>query len=104
MSILGSSWISLAGGLVLWAAFLEMALIAKKFEVVFGRHSRWEAMALAPSGLALYSLLAVVGLGGLNQAAAREAAYWILFVSGLLCAWSARRFWLLLRSLESKEP
>ena len=101
--LLGSPWVALAGGLGLWAAFLVLALIARKFEVVFGRHTRWEAMALAPTGLVIYAVLVVSGLGGIERDSARELAYLILFVSGLLCGWSARRFWLMLRSLESRE-
>jgi len=99
----GLSLLSLSGGLILWAAFLELALIARKFEVVFGKHTRWGWMAAAPTGLVIYSLLGVSGLGGLEPATAREASYWILGVSGLACGWSARRFWLLLRSLEARD-
>jgi hypothetical protein len=103
MSGSGGPWVAVAGGLALWAAFLTLAVIARKFEGIFERRTRWAWMAAAPSGLVVYALLAVAGLGGVDPDAARELSYWLLLASGVLCALGAGRFRAMLRSLEDKE-
>jgi len=95
--------LAVCGGLCLWGAFLCLALVARRYEVIFQRMTQWRLMALAPSGLLVYCLLVVVGVGSGGNEAARSVAYWLLFISGFLCLVAARRFAMILVSLERKE-
>lgn len=78
---------SFAGGILLWIAFVYVALIARRFEALTRQRTFWQAMLIAPSGILFYNI--VQGYGFLVRGRMSSAEKWwgfvVLFVSALLC-------------------
>ena len=52
-----TNYISLIAGILLWAAFLLIGLIARRFETLTGQRSYWVAMLVAPLGIIIYNFI-----------------------------------------------
>ncbi len=78
---------SFAGGLLLWIAFIYVALIARRFEALTQQRTFWQAMLVAPSGILFYNF--VQGYGFLARGSMNDTEKWlgfvVLFVSAVLC-------------------
>ncbi len=80
--------VSLAGGILLWVAFIYVALIARRFEALTQQRTFWQAMLLAPSGILFYVIVQSYGFRTRGSMTVDEQ-WWgfvVLFVSALLCA------------------
>ncbi|OQY27888.1 MAG: hypothetical protein B6244_09055 [Candidatus Cloacimonetes bacterium 4572_55] len=51
------------GAVFLWGTFIFLALIARRYEIVFHKPTKWQYMLIAPSGILLYVLLSAVAYG-----------------------------------------
>jgi hypothetical protein len=56
-----TNYLSLIGGFLLWAAFVLMGLIARRFETLTGQRTFWQAMVIAPVGILIYNLIQANG-------------------------------------------
>ncbi len=78
---------SYAGGLLLWIAFVYIALIARRFETLTQQRTFWQAMLVAPSGIMVYNIIQAWGF--LQRGRMNDTEKWwgfsILFVSALIC-------------------
>jgi hypothetical protein len=52
-----TNYLSLIGGFLLWAAFVLMGLIARRFETLTGQRTFWQGMVIAPVGILIYNLI-----------------------------------------------
>jgi len=83
-------WTDWAGGLsslLLWAAFVIIAIIAYRFERLRDRRTYWQLLLLAPSGLLFYTAIVISGFsqqGGLNSEQ-KWLAFPVLALSALFC-------------------
>jgi len=85
------SWtnvVSVAGGILLWIAFVYIALIARRFEALTQQRTLWQAMLVVPIGILVYSLFQAYGFLTRGSMLLREQwwGFLALFVSALLCA------------------
>jgi hypothetical protein len=78
---------SLAGGILLWVAFIYVALIARRFEALTQQRTFWQAMLVAPSGILFYIVVQSYGfrLRGSMTVPEQWWGFVVLFVSALLC-------------------
>ncbi len=78
---------SFAGGILLWVAFVYVALIARRFEALTHQRTFWQAMLVAPSGILVYNIIQAYGF--LSRGAMNDREKWwgfsFLFGSALLC-------------------
>lgn len=78
---------SFAGGILLWIAFVYVALIARRFQALTRQRTYWQAMLIAPSGILFYNF--VQGYGFLARGQMSDPEKWwgfvVLFVSAVLC-------------------
>jgi hypothetical protein len=78
---------SFAGGLLLWIAFVFVALIARRFQALTQQRTYWQAMLVAPIGILVYNI--IQGLAFLAHGSMNDAEKWwgfvILFVSAVMC-------------------
>lgn len=78
---------SFAGGILLWIAFVYVALIARRFQALTQQRTFWQAMLVAPIGILVYNI--IQGLGFLTRGAMNSNEKWwgfvILFVSAVMC-------------------
>jgi hypothetical protein len=78
---------SFAGGILLWIAFVYVALIARRFQALTRQRTFWQAMLIAPSGILFYNI--VQGYGFLVRGQMSDPEKWwgfvVLFVSAVLC-------------------
>jgi len=98
--------LSLAGATMLWAAFLPLGVIARRYELVFQKWTGWKPLMLAPSGILLYVL--IIPVGWLSFAEALRAplefiAYTALLISSLATLVMVVRFHRVIRQLTENE-
>ncbi|PZR97756.1 MAG: hypothetical protein DLM69_09415 [Candidatus Chloroheliales bacterium] len=79
--------ISWAAGLLLWLAFIVAAFIARRLQNLSGQRTYWQALLIAPSGIAIYTI--IQGLAFSQGRALNDSEKWtgftILFLSAVLC-------------------
>lgn len=78
---------SYAGGILLWVAFVYIALIARRFEALTQQRTYWQAMLVAPSGILIYNIVQAYGFLTRGRMTVTEQwwSFVILFVSALGC-------------------
>ncbi len=78
---------SVAAGVLLWIAFIYVALIARRFETLTRQRTFWQAMLFAPSGILFYVIVQSIGFRTRGSMTVDEQwwSFVILFVSALLC-------------------
>lgn len=78
---------SLGGGLLLWIAFIFVALIARRFETLTQQRAFWQAMLVAPSGILFYIVVQSYGFAQRGSMLPNEQmwGFTVLFISALLC-------------------
>lgn len=79
---------SVAAGVLLWIAFIYVALIARRFETLTRQRTLWQAMLFAPSGILFYVIVQSIGFRTRGSMTVDEQwwSFVILFISALLCA------------------
>ncbi len=78
---------SYAGGILLWIAFIYVALIARRFETLTQQRTFWQAMLVAPIGILVYNIIQALAFLDHGQMNDNEKlwGFSILFLSALLC-------------------
>jgi hypothetical protein len=83
-------WTDWAGGvssLLLWAAFVIIAIIAYRFERLRDTRTYWQLLLLAPSGILFYTAIVIIGFsqkGGLTNDQ-KWLSFPVLALSALFC-------------------
>jgi hypothetical protein len=89
-----TTFLSIAGGLLLWWGFFTVGIIARKYERTFARRTNWQFLALAPSGILIYTIWQ--GIAYIQKGAFSVTEQWInytlVLISGGLCLWGAYVF------------
>lgn len=92
-----SSYLTIAGALVLWLSLILFSIIAKKYEIVLRKKTDWQFMIIAPSGILIFAIIktyAAVIKGFLKMTFIQSwIAYGIFFLSGILSLAAAFRFY-----------
>ncbi len=52
-----ASYLVIAGALVLWFTCIFFGVIARRYELVLRKSTRWQFMMIAPSGILVYAIL-----------------------------------------------
>ncbi|HMA34357.1 MAG TPA: hypothetical protein VKY74_07715 [Chloroflexia bacterium] len=82
---------NLAGGLsslLLWAAFIIIAIIAYRFERLRDTRTYWQLLLAAPSGLLFYTIVVIVGFsqpGGALTNDQKWLSFPVLLLSAIFC-------------------
>ncbi len=92
-----SSFLAIAGALILWLTFILFSVIAKKYEIVLRKKTDWQFMIIAPSGILIFAIIkayAAVVKGFIKMTFIQSwIAYGIFFLSGILSLVAAFRFY-----------
>lgn len=92
-----SSYLTIAGALILWLSLIFFSIIAKKYEIVLRKKTDWQFMIIAPSGILIFAIIktyAAVIKGFLKMTFIQSwIAYGIFFLSGILSLAAAVRFY-----------
>lgn len=89
-----TTFLSIAGGLLLWFGFFTVGMIARKYEKTFAKRTNWQFLALAPSGLLIYTIwqgIAYIQKGQFNVTE-QWINYILVLISGVFCFWGAYVF------------
>ncbi|MCK4397206.1 hypothetical protein KAW96_11545 [candidate division WOR-3 bacterium] len=96
-----SSFLAIAGALVLWVSLILFSIIAKKYEIVLRKKTDWQFMIIAPSGILVFAIIktyAAVVKGFLKMTFIQSwIAYGIFFLSGILSLVAAFKFYNVVR-------
>ncbi|MEO0249276.1 MAG: hypothetical protein ABIN58_06965 [candidate division WOR-3 bacterium] len=89
-----TTFLSIVGGLLLWFGFFLVGVIARKYERIFARRTHWQFLALAPSGLLIYTIWQGLAYFQRGQFTVTEQwiNYTLVLISGFLCLWGAYAF------------
>lgn len=89
-----TTFLSVAGGLLLWWGFFAVGMIARKYERTFARRTNWQFLALAPSGILIYTIWQ--GIAYIQKGKFSVTEQWInyilVLISGVFCLWGAYAF------------
>lgn len=78
---------SYAGGIILWIAFVYIAMVARRFEALTQQRTFWQAMLVAPAGILIYNVIQAYGFlarGSMTQGE-QWTGFLILFFSAIGC-------------------
>jgi hypothetical protein len=89
-----TTFLSITGGLLLWWGFFTVGIIARKYERTFARRTNWQFLALAPSGILIYTIWQGIAYIQKGQFSVTEQwiNYSLVLISGALCLWGAYVF------------
>lgn len=92
-----SSFLAIAGALILWVSLILFSIIARKYEIVLRKKTDWQFMIIAPSGILVFAIIktyAAVVKGFLKMTFIQSwIAYGIFFLSGILSLVAAFKFY-----------
>ncbi|MBN1485508.1 MAG: lamin tail domain-containing protein [Chloroflexia bacterium] len=79
--------VSFAGGIILWVAFVYIALIARRFEALTQQRTYWQAMLVSPVGILIYNIVQAYGFltRGSMTPGEQRFSFLVLFFSALAC-------------------
>ncbi|MCD4812663.1 hypothetical protein K8S19_03100 [bacterium] len=99
-----TSFVAIIGGLTLWAGFVGMGLVSRRFEQAYGVVTHWLFQMIAPAGVFIYLLMqSIASLRHKNMGAIELwTGYTLLVWSAVLCIWGAYRFFKIIRQLEQE--
>jgi hypothetical protein len=86
-----NEWTNVAGALgslLLWAAFVIIAIIAYRFQRLRDTNTYWQLLLLAPSGLLFYTIIVIIGFSQPGAALTNEQkwlSFPVLALSALFC-------------------
>jgi len=100
-----TSFVAILGGLALWAGFILMGLISRRFEQTYGIVTHWLFQIVAPAGVFTYLVMqSIASLRHQNMGPIELwTGYTLLFWSAILCFWGAYQFYKLLQQLEREQ-
>lgn len=93
------------GAILLWLAFVLIALVARRFETLSEQKTYWQYLMAAPVGILLYAIIQVqdfVRTGSLSVFWSWPA-FLFLFLSGLACLYVINIFRLIARNILEAE-
>jgi hypothetical protein len=100
-----SSFLTIAGAVVLWLSLILFSIIAKKYEIVLRKKTDWQFMIIAPSGILIFAIIKVytaVVKGFIKMTFVQSwIAYGVFFLSGILSLIAAYRFYNVVRPKRS---
>ncbi len=90
-----TSFMAVFGGLTLWAGFVLMGLIARRYEQTFGVATYWLMQMIAPLGLVVYLIMQTVATLRHQNMGVLELwiGYTFLTWSAGLCLWAGIHFY-----------
>lgn len=94
------------GGLVLWAVFFLIALIARRFQVLAEQKTYWEWLMVAPVGILIYDLVLdwnYITEKNITSTIATWSAFGPLFLSGVACLYVINIFRLVAKNILESE-
>jgi hypothetical protein len=100
-----NEWTNIAGGLsslLLWLAFLIIAIIAYRFERLRDTRTYWQLLLLAPSGILFYTVIVIIGFGHPGAALTNDEkwlSFPVLAISAVFCLIAVGIFRSVARSL-----
>ncbi len=89
------NWFLVIGAVSLWGTFILLALIARRYELVFHRPTKWQYMLIAPSGILIYAVLLTLAYTQgkvIMPISQRWVAYIAFLMSGVLSLGGALQF------------
>lgn len=104
----GSDVITGIGGILLWLAFVMVALIARRFQVLAEQKTFWEFLLAAPIGIFIYDLILIIAYstniakGTLNDFQ-KWTSFPVLFLSGIACLWVINIFRIIAKNILEAE-
>jgi len=100
-----TSIIAILGGLALWAGFVVMGLVARRFEQAYDVVTHWQFQIVAPAGVFIY--LFMQSLASLRHQNMGPVELWmgytLMIWSSIFCLWGAFRFFKILNYLAKKD-
>ncbi|HEX2911551.1 MAG TPA: lamin tail domain-containing protein [Chloroflexia bacterium] len=100
-----TDFIATLGGVLLWLAFIMIALIAKRFETLAEQKTYWQYLMVAPAGILIYIIIQVANFiifGRLTDAWSWPA-FLALFISGVACVYVVNIFRLIAKNILEAE-
>ncbi len=96
---------AVVSGILFWAGFLILGLIARRYTIVFNKSTFHSVLMLSPSGILLYSILLIIKGSVFAKdpsagAVLQYAAYICFFISSLFCLAAVIKFTSLLGELQ----
>ncbi len=83
-----TNWVGGLSSLLLWAAFVIIAIIAYRFERLRDTRTYWQLLLLAPSGILFYTIIVSIGFSN-GRTALNNSEKWLAFpvlaVSAVFC-------------------
>lgn len=104
----GSDFITFVGGILLWLAFVMIALIARRFQVLAEQKTFWEFLLAAPIGIFIYDIILIIAYstntakGTLNDFQ-KWTSFPVLFLSGIACLWVINIFRIIAKNILEAE-
>jgi hypothetical protein len=97
-----TDWVGVLSGILLWAAFIIVGIIAYRFERLRETRTYWQLLLLAPSGILFYTYIVAQGFAS-GRAALTDDEKWlgfpILAASAVACLLAVAVFQNVARSL-----
>jgi len=96
-----TSGLAVGGGLLLWAGFITLGLISRRFEKAYSVTTHWQFHLVGPAGLVCYLVMqSVASLQHVNMGPVEQwIGYTLLVWSAGLSLWGVRRFRKVLKNL-----
>jgi hypothetical protein len=101
-----SDIIGAVGGLILWAVFILIALIARRFQVLAEQKTYWEWLIAAPVGIFIYDIILAwnyITEKNITSTIATWSSFGPLFLSGLACLYVINIFRLVAKNILESE-
>lgn len=102
----GSDFMTYIGGGLLWLAFVMIAVIAQRFEVLAEQKTYWQLLLGAPIGIAIYDVILGIAYT-INHGSLENWQKWVsftpLFLSGVFCLWVINIFRLVAKNILEAE-
>ena len=100
-----TNWAANLGGLLLSLAFVFIALVARRFELLFGQRTFWPLMLVSPVGILFYVTVQARAfqVRGRMTYGEQWMSFSVLLASAAVSAWVTLRFYRLARALEEEE-
>jgi hypothetical protein len=73
-----TNWIGVISGLLVWAVFILIGIIAYRFERLRETRTYWQLLLLAPSGILFYTYIVAQGFAS-GRAALTDSEKWLSF-------------------------
>lgn len=94
------------GGIILWAVFVLIAFIARRFQILAEQKTYWQWLLIAPVGIFIYDVILVwnyVTEKNITSTIATWSSFGPLFLSGLACLYVINIFRLVAKNILESE-